>query len=237
MTIAVLTYDHPHRKTQDVIWRLMAAGHWGDMCVVATPWVYLKERNYIYAHRPAERHWSCEPTAEPAEFCSKLGLRYEVAEKKHLAHTLEKFNPEAVVIGGAGILAKEVVVNYDVINVHPGMLPARRGLDVLKWAIIDCVPAGVTAHICDEHTDLGWRLLDRVVPVYAEDSFQSFAMRQYEYELSLIPPAVELVLNNKRDGGRFDRIRADETKAFKRMPLRVEAGLLEAFGRYKKVFS
>lgn len=234
--IIVLTYDHPHRKTEDVIWRLMAAGHWGRLRVVGTPWVVRKERHYLYGHRPAEKHWPCEPTAPPDELCAKLGLSYQLVGKKELADILVEMSPALIVIGGAGILPKAVVDGFTVLNFHPGLLPARRGLDVLKWAVHDAKVVGVTAHVCDEHTDLGWRVADTSVPVYREDSFHSFAMRQYEAELSLMSEAVELCLNNPtRD--RFDRIRADETEAYRRMPVKIEAGLMDDFERYKRVFS
>ena len=235
--VVVLTYDHPHRKTEDVLWRLMAAGKWGELKVVATPWVERKQRNYIYGHRPAEKHWPCAPMSTPYELCAKLGVSFRRAEKGNLAGVLADYDIGAVVVGGAGILPKEVVTNHTVLNVHPGLLPARRGLDVFKWAILDCVPVGVTAHICDEHTDLGWRLVEREVPVYREDSLQSFAMRQYEYELGMIPEALEMVLCNiaSTKNDRFDKIHPGETRAFKRMPRKTEAQLPSAFERYKWV--
>ena len=39
--IAVLTYDAPHRKTQDIILRLKALGY-HDITAVASPWVARK---------------------------------------------------------------------------------------------------------------------------------------------------------------------------------------------------
>jgi len=236
--IVVLTYDHPHRKTQDVVWRLISRGFWGDLEVIATPWVQRKERKYLYGHRPAERNWPCEPTNTPQELYALMGIPYTRSDRDTIYETLEALSPSVIVVGGAGILPKNVVQEFLVLNVHPGLLPARRGLDVLKWAIHDCKQVGVTAHLCDEHTDLGWLVLDSEVPVFPEDSFFTFAMRQYEYELRLLDDSVNMVLNNSKSARtRFERIRPGETQPFKRMPLEVEAGLLDDFERYKRVYT
>lgn len=234
MNIVVLTYDHPHRKTEDVVCRLMMNGYEVDL--VAVPWIERKQRRYIYGHRPAERNWPCEPTADPKFYAEKMGLRYTVVEKPDLFSAINEWLPSVVVVGGAGILPKAVVNDFRVLNIHPGLLPARRGLDVLKWSVIDCKPVGVTAHICDEETDLGWRLIERTVPVFTGDTFHSFAMRQYEYELSTLIPAIDMLEVNE-DRAAFDRITPGETKAFKRMPITVEAGLIQAFERYKRVYA
>lgn len=236
MNIVVLTYDHEHRKTEDVVCRCVMAGH--DVELVAVPWVERKPRKYIYGHRPAEKDWPCQPTSHPRHYSEKMGLGYKVVEKTGLFDAMNDLHSinGVVVVGGAGILPKLVVQQFRVLNIHPGLLPARRGLDVLKWSISDCRQVGVTAHVCDEETDLGWRLIEREVPVCRSDSFFSFAMRQYEYEMETLLPALDMLeVNENRES--FDRIVPGETRAFKRMPLAVEAGLMEAFERYKRVYA
>ena len=229
--ITLLTYDAPHRKTQDVAWRLLS--HARKFKVVAIPWIDRKPRRFLYAHRPAEMTWPCEALGQPETVFANLGVDYLVCPSMDCVRTLVEDGP--VVIGGAGILPKEVVENHDVLNVHPGLLPASRGLDILKWSILDLRRVGVTAHLCDQYTDLGWRILDRRVPVYHSDSFHSFAMRQYEMELDLIDAALELLETKTKDD--FERIEKEDTEARRRMPRRKEAGLLEAFERFKLVYA
>lgn len=48
--IVVLTYDHPHRKTQDLILRLLANGV--KPLVVATEWEEMKSFKPLIAHLP-----------------------------------------------------------------------------------------------------------------------------------------------------------------------------------------
>jgi hypothetical protein len=231
--IVLLTYDHEHRKTTDVLWRMIAGGN-RPGAVVALPWVNRKkQRGYIYGHRPAEKNWPCEPIGYTHDICAKLGIEWAKAPYDDIQGAIARFSPSVVVIGGAGILPHDVVTKFTVVNVHPGLLPARRGLDVFKWAINDLVQVGVTAHICDERTDLGRRLIERQVPVFPEDSLQSFAMRQYEYELGTINGAIEMV----KAGVPGDPIHPGETKPYGRMPLKIEATLLQRFEDYKRVYA
>ena len=106
-------------------------------------------------------------------------------------------------------------------------------LDILKWDILELNRVGVTAHICDDETDLGWRIRDGRVPVYPHDTFHSFAMRQYEMELDMIPLAIDATLR----GDKFERIDREDTTARRRMGRRVESGLPEAFKRFKRVYA
>lgn len=230
--IAIITYDHQHRKTEDVLWRLLSAGFRPE--VFALSWEKRKSRNMMYAHRPAERGWPCESTNHIKDICENLGLPFHrTNELSTLEDKLDTMKPKVTVIGGAGILPKEVVTKHDILNVHPGLLPARRGLDVLKWSVHDCVQVGVTAHVCDEHTDLGWRLAEANVPVFREDTFHAFAMRQYEYELRTLKGAVQMIVS----GHKGEKIHPSETKPYRRMPRKVEATLLQRFEDYKRVYA
>jgi phosphoribosylglycinamide formyltransferase-1 len=232
--IVVLTYDAPHRKTEDVIWKLLSGGI-SKFSIIGTPWVERKPRKYIYGHRPAEPPWPNEPNGHPSSIYKNVGIGYEVVQPASLCARLRRLEPELVVVGGAGILDPQIVSEFKVLNVHPGLLPWRRGLDILKWTIIDLGQVGVTAHLCDENADLGWRILESIVPVYPQDSFQSFAARQYEMELGLLRQAVPLAL--VADRSKMDRIEAFGTDSKRRMPREIEAGLPEAFERYKRIYA
>jgi phosphoribosylglycinamide formyltransferase-1 len=237
MTLVVLTYDAPHRKTEDVVWRLMTYAAGEEIRLIGTPWETRKPRRYIYAHRPGEPPWPAEPSGHPAVLYARMGLCYTLADKQRLLDELRSLAPRVVIVGGAGILARDVVEEFPVLNVHPGLLPQCRGLDILKWSLMENLRVGVTAHIVDDRADLGWRVLDRVVPVYAQDTFHAFAARQYEYEIALLGPALEAVLKANCDREAFSRIEPSDTESRRRMPREVEAGLLAAFERYKLVWA
>ena len=223
MHVAVLTYDKEHRKTQDLLWRLFLAHI--NVDVVATPWEQRKARNPLAFHRPMEPGWPCnELPHTPRAYCDVLNFPYRVVPKQDLTRILKPYS--AVLIGGAGILSDELVEQTPCLNVHPGYLPNGRGLDALKWALLKDLPVGVTAHICDNQTDAGW-LIDQVyVPIYANDTFHSLAMRQYEYEMELFVPAL-LEFSEaayKRDS--FPRIDVEGHAAYRRMKFKDERALM-----------
>ena len=231
--IVLLTYDAPHRKTQDVAMRLLIAGK--KFRVVAVPWEERKPRRFIYAHRPAEMTWPCEPIGDPGPFFEQFNIDYKVCEKGWLFEVLLGLDPELVILGGAGILPRAIVDGFRVLNVHPGLLPMCRGLDILKWTVLEGkYEVGVTAHLCDEHADLGWRICQAVVPIYATDTFHGFAMRQYEFEIGQTVRAIDLLGNKTRE--RLTRIFALGTESRRRMPRSKEVDLLDAFEVYKVKF-
>ena len=48
--LAVLTYNHPHRKTQDLLMQLSAFGY-NDVSVIALPWEDRKQHKPLVPHR------------------------------------------------------------------------------------------------------------------------------------------------------------------------------------------
>ena len=70
MRIGVITYDHPHRKTQDLLCRLKLMGYY-DIELIALPWVERKEHKPLYQHRPVN---AVQITTE--QLCLRMGLIY-----------------------------------------------------------------------------------------------------------------------------------------------------------------
>jgi len=68
--IAVITYDVPHRKTQDLVSKLLIAGY-TDLHLVATPFVKRKTFRPLFRHRPS-RVWD----VGVEQMCAHLRLGY-----------------------------------------------------------------------------------------------------------------------------------------------------------------
>lgn len=188
--IVVLTYDAPHRKTQDLLMRLRAHNY--DVIVIATPWESRKNHQPIISHRPGEPHWPAQPLPiMPVDMCRNLGYAYEVVAKDTLKSCLDELAPEMVLVGGAGILPPELVDSHTVVNSHPAWIPYGRGLDSLKWCIYRDLPIGVTTHVVDQHADAGFIIDQRYVQIYEGDTFHALAHRQYEIEIQMMVDAIE----------------------------------------------
>lgn len=85
-----------------------------------------------------------------------------------------------------------------VLNIHPSLLPAFPGIDAQRQAIAHGVKvSGVTVHFVTDELDAGPIILQRAVPVLADDTPETLAARILVEEHRAYPEAVALVL----DGG------------------------------------
>lgn len=220
----VLTYDAPHRKTQDLLMRLKAYGE-TDVQVVAAPWVARKNFTPLLPHRPA-----LVSALTPETLARNLGFHYRALPLDALSDFLSEAGLSVVLIAGAGLLPAEVVERFVFINAHPGWIPLVRGLDALKWAILEDLPVGVTLHRINAETDGGTILRRIEVPLYESDAFHAFAYRQYEMEIDLLAQSPALL----RAGNYTPEEAVIENVAFRRTPHALEAELLTRFEARKR---
>ena len=181
--MTVFTYDHPHRKTFECLTWLNINGVHIER-VVAAPWeqrqsppvfVELDARGKKYPH--------------PRDMAEAWGYDYEV-----IPHTDVRGGDVGVILG-AGVLPAEVVDSFSrgIINIHPGKLPDNRGLDNIKWAVVEGLPQVITAHWIDERIDRGAFICDEVVPVYAGDTLQMVHDRLMTYQAGVLLRALDLI--------------------------------------------
>src|SRR5687768_9117711 len=83
-----------------------------------------------------------------------------------------------------------------ILNIHPSLLPAFPGADAQAQAVAHGVKiSGVTVHFVTEELDAGPIILQRAVPVMADDTPQTLAARILVEEHRAYPEAVALVLD------------------------------------------
>jgi len=216
--IVVITYDAPHRKTQDLLIRMKALGY-QDIEVIATPWVNRKVYQPLIPHRPM-----AAMPIPPAIFVKNLGYQYTLSENDNLHEILQEREPAYLLIGGAGILPANIVESFCVLNAHPGYLPEMRGLDALKWAIYAHKVIGVTLHWISTEADTGYLIKQIETPLYFWDTFHSIAYRHYEIEIDLLSNAVKHL--NSRTKSELKVLEPGQNMLYKRMPPRYEYQLL-----------
>ena len=184
----VFAYDFPHKKTQDVLLMLVAAGI-RPQAVLAAPPVVLSTPPASIRVKP--RHAAL---IEPATLCRALGIDYHVVDHRSddCLVKLDQLEPSVGVISGARMLTRHVIERFSrgIINFHPGLLPNVRGLDALQWAIYRDEPLGVTAHLIDQRVDAG-HVLDRcLIDEYPDDTLIDLSIRLYETQLTMLVPAI-----------------------------------------------
>ncbi|WP_198172869.1 formyltransferase family protein [Bradyrhizobium sp. AT1] len=135
-------------------------------------------------------------------------------------------------IAGAGILSPAAIGRKKIVNAHPGIIPAARGLDAFKWSIFHGVPLGITLHFVDADVDSGDVIAIVETPVLPEDDIFTLARRHYELEIEMLVDFRALLQVGGADSKGYP-----ERPARMRMPRALEKDMLERFETYKEEFS
>lgn len=175
MPLYILTYDHAHRRTEELVFRLLMQGIKPELLLL--PWEGRKERFPLVdlAKRPSLSH--------PKAYCIHLGIKY-----RRITGSLGDDIPDGskLLVGGAGLLSRDFVEIHEIINAHPGKIPKTRGLDSLKWAIYYDDPIYCTLHRIDAETDLGHIIMYSGITLYPNDTIHSIADRMWYMQLEML---------------------------------------------------
>jgi phosphoribosylglycinamide formyltransferase-1 len=218
--ISIITYDSPHRKTQDLIFALRLRGY-SDIHLAVLPWIERANFQPLYKHRPGK------PFLLSTEaLCERSGLTFHRVAAQELDIFYTNHSCEHILIGGAGLLPTELAVNHQVINGHPGYLPQVKGLDALKWAILEDLPIGVTTHFISGEADGGLLIAREKVEIQADDTFHSLAYRVYETEINMLADAIAII-----DAGQAPLTNLDDPSILphRRMPHAKELEMMQHF--------
>ena len=117
-----------------------------------------------------------------------------------------------------------------VLNIHPSLLPAFRGLDAQKQALEHGVKiTGATVHIVNAELDAGPIVMQAAVPVLPDDTVESLSARILVEEHRIYPLAIAQILSgtvgtypigDTATGALFDSIPFDRNDRFRIVVLR-----------------
>ncbi len=134
------------------------------------------------------------------------GKHFETTEAHEQAviQAIEDFEGQAVVLAGyMSILGSNIVNRYQIINVHPALIPSFCGKGYygrhVHQAVIDygAKLSGATVHFVDEGTDTGPIIMQKSVPVLRDDTAQSLAARVLAVEHEILVQSVSLLCQGK----------------------------------------
>jgi len=118
-----------------------------------------------------------------------------------LSGTLDQSGAELICLAGFMRLLTAAFVSrwHDrMINIHPSLLPAFKGLDVQQRAIDAGVRfSGCTVHFVRPDMDCGPIIAQAAVPINGDDDASSLAARILEQEHKIYPLAVKLIAENR----------------------------------------
>ncbi len=125
--------------------------------------------------------------------------REEYDEK--MIKILKEYNCELIVlVGYMRLVSKNFIIafNGNVMNIHPALLPAFKGLhahrDALEYGV---KVSGCTVHFVDVESDHGPIIIQKCVPVYDTDTEGTLGPRVLEWEHKIFPKAIELFYDNR----------------------------------------
>jgi len=112
-----------------------------------------------------------------------------------LQNVLDGYRPKLVVLAGfMRILSSQFVAHYQgrLLNIHPSLLPAFKGLHTHKRALEAKVKEhGVSVHFVTEDLDSGPVIIQARVPVLPDDDEGSLAARVLQQEHRIYPQAIQ----------------------------------------------
>lgn len=114
---------------------------------------------------------------------------------------LEQYNVDLLLLAGYfRLLGNELIeaYRYRIMNIHPSLLPAFKGLHAQRQAFEYGVKvAGCTVHFVDEGSDSGPIVLQNCVPIIPGDTEEILTTRILEQEHIIYPEAVRLFVEGK----------------------------------------
>ena len=151
----------------------------------------ISDRQDAGALKRAERENIEHLFINPAHFESKTDYEEE------LIGLLKNVGVKLIVLAGyMRILTPLFVKKFknQIINIHPSLLPAFKGLEAQKQAVDYGVKySGCTVHFVDQGMDTGPIIKQAVVEVEADDSADDLAARILKEEHKIYPEAVKLI--------------------------------------------
>lgn len=154
---------------------------------------------------------SNRPNVDGLDLAREHGIRIRVVDhtefegrEEHeevITTALEESGVEMVCLGGYMRILTEAFINRwrgQLINIHPSLLPAFRGVDTHERAI-EC---GVRIHGCTVHfvsidLDAGPIIAQAAVPVLPGDDAEILSARVLEVEHDLYPKALALIADRR----------------------------------------
>lgn len=154
---------------------------------------------------------SNKPDAKGLDFAKEHGIKTSVIEQKtfnskedyesEIAAQLESHGIELVVLAGyMRVLGGGFIHRFEgkIVNIHPSLLPAFKGLDAQKQALDYGVKiAGCSVHFVDTTLDGGPIIMQEAVEVLDTDTETTLSERILEKEHQLYAKAIQWVIKTK----------------------------------------
>lgn len=155
------------------------------------------------------------PKAGVIKRCQRLGIRYEIVNYKSfenrmafegaLKNLIKDYHADWVLLAGfMKILSSDFIENYfdpelqqaRIVNIHPSLLPAYKGLNAYERAFADRVTeTGVTLHFVNAEVDEGDILFQEKIAMDQIDSLENLKEIGFQQEFKCYQKFIHLFNN------------------------------------------
>jgi len=227
LKIGIFTYNFPHYKTQQGVFNLFLNGIKVNVAFVAEP---VKIGFYTSKIRISPKYTNVTNTVD---ILNKFNIDCHIVKhnSQDTIDLINEYNLDVGIILGARIIKKDIIkaFNIGILNLHPGLIPINRGLDNVKWAIVDNLKQGVTSHLISHEIDKGSIIEVQEIEVFEDDTLVDIHIRIQELEQSMMIEAIKKIEN----GTPFVTV-IDDGKYNKSLDTKSESSLLTSFDYYKR---
>lgn len=137
----------------------------------------------------------------PAHVIDHRSFASREAHESEVLRVLGEARPDFIALAGyMRLLSPSFVAAYPmrIVNIHPSLLPAFPGVDAQAQAIAYGVKiSGCTVHLVDENLDAGPIIVQRAVPIRADDDASTLAVRILEEEHIAYVEALRLLAEGR----------------------------------------
>ena len=230
MKIGIFTYNFPHFKTQQYLLELVVTDNKPEV-------IFAQDNKDLPFYQSKVRILPRHEYLHDIQSIARV-LKIDLVNKDHdhpdTIDIIKNRELDLGIILGARILKKDTINAFKIgiLNIHPGLIPENRGLDNLKWAIIDNIKQGVTTHLIDEYIDKGLIIDRQPIHVYPDDTLVDVALRLHEKGQEMMIWAIDEIKNMRS----FSTV-SNEGKCNKSLQPELEATLLTRFEYYKQYYN
>jgi phosphoribosylglycinamide formyltransferase-1 len=154
--------------------------------------------------------WSNKPDAFALSRADKLGIdtfvftRQELNETGKVVEKLIKRKIDLIVLAGfLWLIPENLINNFEIINIHPALLPkyggkGMYGMNVHRAVVENCdTESGISIHLVNPVYDDGEILFQAKCPVKTDDAPEDVAKKVHELEYKYFPEVIEKLLLKK----------------------------------------
>ncbi len=143
---------------------------------------------------------------------SEFSRRIEIMPSVNDAQTesaIREIAPEYLILAGCSIVRANILAlpSRGTINVHPGLLPWIRGVDVVEHSVERSVPVGITAHFVNAGIDTGNIIRRELIPVQQGDTLRSLRRKSSERCTEILIELAAGVTRGEHPSGLAQQIR------------------------------